>query len=240
MAAPPLATFVEHSGERGVCGAAFDRESERILRIELEGGVWLKPGAAVAYRGDISFARRHTLEAHSVLDAAFRELTPLVRAVGTGRLYCSEHGQHVHPLRLAEETLFVSWDQLLAFEEQLAFDLMLVAKGVSFAAGGLVAVRLSGTGALALVTHGEVLTLPVSPGHPVSTDPHATVAWSSGLIPSLKTDLSWRSLFAHGGHEPFQMFFEGSGFVVVQPFENPRHVSVRRSSLERVLAGLKP
>ena len=79
---------------------------------------------------------------------------------------------------------------------------------------------LSGHGAFALSTHGRPLTLPVSPDRPVSTDPHATLAWSPSSTPALKTDLSWRSAFGHGGHEPVQMLFEGTGFVVVQPSED--------------------
>ena len=62
-------------------GERFDRESERILRVDVDGGVWIKPGAAIAYRGDLRFERLATLEAPTVTDAAFREIAPLVRAV---------------------------------------------------------------------------------------------------------------------------------------------------------------
>ena len=46
----------------------------------MDGGVWLKPGAAVAYRGDLTFERLPTLGAGSVQDAVLREAAPLVRA----------------------------------------------------------------------------------------------------------------------------------------------------------------
>ena len=49
---------------------------------------------------------------------------------------------------------------------------------IGLAAGGLVATRLTGTGAVALATHGQPLVLRVTPGEPLRTDPHATVAWS--------------------------------------------------------------
>jgi uncharacterized protein (AIM24 family) len=45
------------------------------------------------------------------------------------------------------------------------------------------------------------------------------VAWSGGLSPKIKTDISLRSLFGRGGGEAFQMLFDGDGFVVVQPYE---------------------
>ena len=189
----------------------FERESERMLRIDVDGGVWLKPGAAVAYRGDIAFERLPTLEATSLADAAMRELAPLVRAIGKGRVYCGHRGEHVWPINLNGETMFVASPDLLAFEDSLSFEMMLLADGLSVAAGGLVIVRLSGHGSLSLGSHGEPLSLPVTPDMPLSTDPHATLAWSQGVTPSLRTDLSWRSVFRHGGQEPVQMFFEGNG-----------------------------
>ena len=32
--------------------------------------------------------------------------------------------------------------------------------------------------------------------------------------------MSWRSAIGHGGREPVQMYFEGRGFVLVQPYED--------------------
>jgi uncharacterized protein (AIM24 family) len=209
---------------------SFKRESERMLRVDVDGGVWLKPGAAVAYRGDIAFERRPTLEARSLADAAMRELSPLVRAIGKGQLYCGDRGQHVWPISLNGDTLFVASPDLLAFEESLAFEMMLLDDGLSIAAGGLVIVRLSGRGTLALETHGEPLSLPVTPGMPLSTDPHATLAWSEGVKPSLRTDLSWRSVFGHGGQEPVQMYFEGEGIVLVQPYKDASRMKLSLST----------
>jgi uncharacterized protein (AIM24 family) len=200
-------------------GERFDRESERILRVDVDGGVWIKPGAAIAYRGDIVFERLATLRAPTLKDAAFREITPLVRAVGRGRLYCGRRGSHVHIKRLAGESLAVNCDHLLAFEESLRVETRIVEHGVGLAAGGLIVMQLSGHGALAIASHGEMLTLRSAPDSPVCTDPHATVAWSAGLTPELKTDLGWRSIIGHGGQEPVQMLFEGCGEVMVQPFE---------------------
>jgi len=112
----------------------FERESERMLRIDVDGGVWLKPGAAVAYRGDIEFERLPTLEATSLADAAMRELAPLVRAIGKGRVYCGHRGEHVWPINLNGETMFVASPDLLAFEDSLSFEMMLLADGLSVAA----------------------------------------------------------------------------------------------------------
>jgi uncharacterized protein (AIM24 family) len=229
--------FVAGSREKADTGDRFDKESERVLRIELDGSVWLKPGAAIAYRGDMRFERRHTMDARSVADAALREMAPLVRATGRGRLYCGHHGWHVHIVRLAGEELFVRWEELLAFEESLSFDTVLLAKGASVAAGGMVMVKLSGHGSMAVALHGRPLTLPVTPDNPVTTDPHATLAWSGGLMPRLRTDVSWRSLLHHGGQEPIQLRFAGHGFVVVQPSEDPARLKFDARKLVTALAG---
>ena len=231
-----LERFLRESHEKRTPGERFEAESERMLRIDVDGGVWLKPGAAIAYRGEIAFERLPTIDARSLSDAAHREMTPLVRATGHGRLYCGHQASFVRLVRLAGETIVVSWQELLAFDEALDFEMTFVAHGISVVAGGLAVVKLSGHGAFAVAVHGDPLALAVEVGNPVSTDPHATLAWSAGLTPSLKTDLSWRSAFRHGGQEPFQMLFEGTGFVVVQPYKDPSRITVSLDPLKQVRA----
>jgi uncharacterized protein (AIM24 family) len=80
---------------------------------------------------------------------------------------------------------------------------------------------------VALMSHGRPLTLKVSPGNSLMTDPNSTIAWSGNLAPDLKTDISLRTLMGRGGGETFQMAFHGEGFVVVQPFEEKPVVSAQ-------------
>lgn len=207
-----------------------------MLRVDVDGGVWLKPGAAIAYRGDLAFERLPTSHADSLTDAALREITPLVRAIGHGRLYAGDEAAFVRLLRLTGETIVVSWHELLAFEESLRFEMMFVGHGISVAAGGLAVVKLTGHGTCAVAVHGDPLTLAVTPDNPVSTDPHATLAWSGELAPSLKTDLGWRSVFRHGGQKPFQMFFQGRGFVIVQRYKEPRRITLNGNLLSEIKA----
>jgi len=231
---PSLARFLEATREQPPSAEAFCNENARTVRVDVDGSVWISPGAAIAYRGHLTFERLPTLEAHSIGEALTRETAPLVRAVGRGRLYCGHHGSHARVLRLQDEGLVVAWHTVLAFEPSLAFSTALVGHGVGLAAGGLVAVTLTGSGSLALATHGDPIALPVTPGLPVSTDPHATLGWSPSLTPRLKTDLSWRSAFGHGGHQAVQMLFEGEGSVLVQPFQQPAAFEVRPNSLKQV------
>jgi len=72
---------------------------------------------------------------------------------------------------------------------------------------------------VAFTSHGDPLTLSVTDARPVSTDPHATIAWSGNLTPEFKVDVSVKSFFGRGSGESFQMRFQGDGFVVIQPHE---------------------
>jgi uncharacterized protein (AIM24 family) len=72
---------------------------------------------------------------------------------------------------------------------------------------------------VAFTTHYDPITLLVTPGNPVVTDPNATVAWSGSLEPEIKTDVSLKTFFGRGSGESIQTMFNGHGFVVIQPFE---------------------
>jgi len=223
-----LENFIRENGGVGSWKSPFDKVSERVLRIAVDGSIWLKPTAAIAYYGELKFQRLPTLKAKSLKTAALRELTPLARAEGKGELYCAYHGWHIRLVRLAGETVNISSEELLAFENSLDFEMFVVGEGISMTVGGKFATRLSGEGCLAIAVHGEPLVLPVTPAKPLSTDPQATVAWTETLKPTLKTDLTWRNLVGHGGGESFQMFFEGSGNVVIQPSEDPAKLTGKR------------
>jgi uncharacterized protein (AIM24 family) len=199
----------------------FDIVGQRLVRVDVHDEVWIKRGSVVAYHGDLKFHLEPVMQAEAVhLDAGpirsalKREAVPLTRAVGQGRLYLSNDGTHSRVLSLGDETIFVSASDLLAFETTLDHEIRLLGE-IGLLAGGLLVVKLSGHGQVAISVHGEPLTLRVSPSDPVSTDPGATLAWTAGLWPELKTDLDAGSLIAHGGGQPIQMRFAGHGHVIV-------------------------
>ena len=143
----------------------------------------------------------------------------LTKAVGRGRLYLADSGKTVQIIYLGNETLFVNGRDLLAFETGMKWDITMMKSLGAMVSSGLFNVRLQGPGMIAITTHFEPLTLMVRPGHPVRTDPNATTAWSGGLKPVFKTDVSLKTFIGRGSGESIQMEFEGDGFVVVQPFE---------------------
>jgi uncharacterized protein (AIM24 family) len=192
------------------------RESRSIVRIDVDGSAWISPGAAIAYSGRIAFERLPTLGASSPRDVLFRETAPLVQALGRGTLFVGHHGLHAQIVELEGDSLVVAWDNLLAFESSLTFDMALGEPAMAVAAGALIVVKLSGHGAIAIGTHGEPVTLMVRRDDSVTTDPRAVVAWSGGVSASLQTDVTWRTAVGHGGGQPIQVRFEGEGHVMVQ------------------------
>lgn len=214
--------FVASTGQQDRGQGMFELESERMLEINLDGTVWTKMGSMVAYRGAIKFTREKILE-HGVgkllKRAVSGEGTRLTKADGQGALYLADQGKKVSIIDLGGETLFVNGNDILAFEDGIKWDIKMMRKVAGMLAGGLFNVRLEGAGLIAVTTHYDPMTLPVSPGAPVVTDPNATVAWSGSLTPQFRTDISFKTFLGRGSGESIQMMFEGDGFVVIQPYE---------------------
>ena len=224
-----IAEFVSRTSQRDRGEGLFELESDRMLEVNLSGRVWTKMGAMVAYKGDIKFRREGILE-HGLgrlLKKSFTgEGVRLTQADGTGSLYLADRGKKVSILTLQGESLFVNGNDLLAFEDQIQWDIKLMRKVTAMLAGGLFNVKLEGSGLVAITTHYDPLTLHVSADHPVTTDPNATVAWSGSLVPEFKADVSLKTFLGRGSGESIQMFFRGEGFVVVQPYEEA-HVQAK-------------
>lgn len=217
-----LNEFLTKTAEKEHGQGFFELENERMLEINLEGMVWTKMGSMVAYNGDIKFKREGVLE-HGIGKMLKKSLTGegtrLTKAEGNGKLYLADTGKKITILNLQNEAIFVNGNDLLAFQDGIKWDIKLMKKITSIMAGGLFNIKLQGTGMIAITTHYDPMTLKVTPGKPVITDPNATVAWSEHLEPQLKTDMSFKTFIGRGSGESIQMRFEGDGFVVVQPYE---------------------
>ena len=214
--------FIEATAQRDRGQGFFELETERMLEVNLNGLVWTKMGSMVSYVGQIKFTREGILE-HGIgkflKKAVSGEGARLTKAEGTGRLYLADTGKKVTILNLQNEAICVNGNDVLAFEDGVRWDIKMMRKVAGMLAGGLFNVRLEGPGMIALTTHYDPITLRVAPGHPVITDPNATVAWSGTLQPNFRTDISLKTFFGRGSGESIQMLFEGEGFVVIQPYE---------------------
>jgi len=201
----------------------FELESEYILELNISNQtVMIKNGAMIAYDGIVKFEREGMLSkgvANLLKKAISSEGTTMMKATGSGRVYVSDLAKKIRVLYLDNESINVNGNDILAHEESLKSDIKLMKSIAGIMGGGLFQASISGTGHVAITTHGDPLTLLVKPGHPIYTDPNATVAWSGSLKPEFKTDISFKTFIGRGSGESFQMKFEGDGWVVVQPYE---------------------
>ena len=214
--------FIESTRQKDRKQGLFELETERLLELNLNGMIWTKMGSMVSYRGQVKFTREGIMEqgiGNLFKKALSGEGTSLTKAEGQGVVYLADAGKKITILNLQGESLFINGNDLLAFEPSIKYEIKMMRKMSSMLAGGLFNIRLEGTGMVAFTSHYDPITLLVSPGNPVITDPNATVAWSGSLEPQIKTDISLKSFFGRGSGESIQTLFEGSGFVVIQPFE---------------------
>lgn len=217
-----LQDFVSRTAQRDLGHGVFELESPRFLEVNLNGRMNTKTGSMVAYHGNIKFTREGMLDqgvGNLLKRAVSGEGMRLTYADGQGKLYLADGGKKVIILNLANESIVVNGNDVLAFETSLPHTIKMMKKVVGMMAGGLFNVRFEGSGLLAITSHFEPLTLRVQPGQPVITDPNATIAWSGNLEPTLKTDVSFKTFLGRGSGESLQMRFEGDGFVIIQPYE---------------------
>ena len=223
MSVRTLQEFLAASKEKDVGSDAFELESSHMLEVRLNGMVWAKAGAMVARKGAVKFTRQGLLE--QGLGTLFKKMISgeglqLMKIEGQGRAYLADAGKQVTLLRLAGESIFVNGNDVLAFETGIESKITMMRRVAGMLSGGLFNMRLSGHGIVAITSHYEPLTLPVTAqGGPVFTDPNATVAWSGSLTPEIVTDISLGTLVGRGSGETLQLRFAGEGWVVVQPYE---------------------
>lgn len=223
MARYSIREFVDRTAQQDRGQGLFEMESDRVLEVNMNQQlIWTKTGSMIGYLGQIKFTREGIME-HG-LGTMFKkaltgEGTRLTKAEGAGKLYLADQGKKIIVLNLQNESIFVNGNDVLAFEPSLKFNITMMRRVAAVVGGGLFNVRFEGTGMLAITAHYDPITLRVSPGRPVFTDPNATIAWSGSLSPEFKTDISLKTFFGRGSGESFQMAFNGDGFVVIQPYE---------------------
>ena len=218
-----IQSFIEETAQNDSKSNFFELEKDYILELNIRNQtVMIKKGAMIAYDGNVKFEREGLLSkgvANLLKKAVSSEGTTMMKATGTGRVYVADLAKKIRVLYLENEAIHVNGNDILAHEESLKSDIRLMKSVAGIMGGGLFQASISGTGHIAITTHGDPLTLLVKPGQPVFTDPNATVAWSGNLTPEFKTDISLKTLIGRGSGESFQMKFEGDGWVIVQPYE---------------------
>lgn len=188
-------------------------------------------GAMLAYKGDVSFTPNVTGGQGGLMSMIGRRLAnesvPLMTVEGSGTVMFGHGGHHVHVISLTGDTMYVEADRLLAFDGTLQQGTMFLGSqgGVlgmvrgQVSGQGLFTTTLKGHGAVAVMAHGGVVELPITPQRPVHVDPQSYVAHHGDVRNKLSTALSWRDMVGRGSGEAFQLELSGNGVVYVQASE---------------------
>ncbi|TCD04557.1 AIM24 family protein [Pedobacter frigidisoli] len=207
----------------------FELEKPAMLEVNLKNQkIMAKAGSMVAYIGNIDFKREGLMSkglGGLLKKAISGEGTSLMHAAGSGKLYLADEGKKVKIIKLQNESIFVNGNDVLALEDSIKNEIKMLKSIAGMMSGGLFQVKLSGSGYIAITTHGEPILLRVSANQPVYTDPNATVAWSENLSPNIKTNLTFGSFIGRGSGESFQLEFFGEGWVLVQPYEEVKYAA---------------
>ncbi|MFD0414362.1 AIM24 family protein [Streptomyces sp. NPDC127108] len=188
-------------------------------------------GAMLAYKGDVSFTPNVAGGQGGLMSMIGRRLAnesvPLMTVEGNGTVMFGHGGHHVHVISLTGDTMYVEADRLLAFDGTLQQGTMFLGSqgGVlgmvrgQVSGQGLFTTTLKGHGAVAVMAHGGVVELPITPQRPVHVDPQSYVAHHGDVRNKLSTALSWRDMVGRGSGEGFQLELSGNGVVYVQASE---------------------
>ncbi|MEW2318633.1 AIM24 family protein [Streptomyces bauhiniae] len=212
---------------------SFREINSKMVEARLAPGqrLFSQRGAMLAYTGEVSFTPNMQSGQGGVMSMLGRrvagEAAPLMTVEGSGTVLFGHGGHHVHVISLTGDTLYVEADRLLAFEGTLRQGTMFLGSqgGVmglvrGQATGqGLFTTTLQGHGAVAVMAHGGVFELPITPQRPVHVDPQAYVAHHGEVRNKLSTALGWRDMVGRGSGEAFQLELSGHGTVYVQASE---------------------
>lgn len=188
-------------------------------------------GAMLAYRGEVTFTPNLRGGQGGLMSMIGRraagEDTPLMSVEGSGTVLFGHGGHHIQVIHLSGDTLYVEADRLLAFEGTLEQNTVFLGsqggvRGVvrgQVSGQGLFTTSLAGHGSVAVMAHGGVIEVPVTPQRPVHVDPQAYVAHHGDVRNKLSAALGWRDLMGRGSGEAFQLELSGSGAVYVQASE---------------------
>ena len=201
-------------------GQAFTPQGPYALKVELaETSVMARGGGMVAYQGDVRFEHKGGGIGRMLKKAASGEDLRLMKCSGSGELFLANQAMLVHVLSLDNESMTVNGQNILAFEDQIEWDVTRVKGGAAgMLAGGLFNITLRGTGLVALTSDGQPIRLDVGEA-PTFADPQAAIAWSGGVTTTVKTDMQAKSLIGLGSGESLQLGFSGQGWLLVQPSE---------------------
>ncbi len=210
---------------------SYNQLNEKLIEVTLNNEeLFAKRGSMISYQGNVSFARSF-LGGGNVSDLAMRTATnegnALMSARGTGKIYYGYNGLFVSLITLANETMYIESENLLAYDGRLRSGTMFLGNqgGIqsmvrgAVSGQGLFTTTLQGSGELALLSDGNAIGLPVSTEQPVFVDPNAYVGHKGNLTSTIVTDVNWKTFVGQASGESYQVKFMGQGTVYIQASE---------------------
>ncbi|MGG2458774.1 AIM24 family protein [Streptomyces sp. RGM 3693] len=222
----------------------FTALNSRMVEATIAPGqrMFSQRGAMLAYRGEVAFTpniqggqgglgsmigRRIAGEATPLMTVEVPQGHKGQGGAPTATVMFGHGGHHVQVVDLTGDTLYVEADRLLAFDGSLAQGTMFMGSqgGVmgmvrgQVTGQGLFTTTLQGHGSAAVMAHGGVIELPITPQRPVHVDPQAYVAHRGDVHNRLSTAIGWREMIGRGSGEAFQLELSGQGTVYVQASE---------------------
>ena len=199
---------------------AFALQNSKLLKVSLDQiTIQAKLGSMVAYQGDVKFEHAGSGGMSKLVKKAVTgEGASLMKMEGTGEVFLGDQAQDIHLIKLENDQITCNGANLLAFDAGIEWDIKRV-EGAGRLSGGLFNVVLEGTGKVALTSDGEPVLLDTSTT--TFADPESAIAWSGGVRTGVRSDVSFKTFTGRGSGESFQVSFEGTGWVLIQPSEGP-------------------
>lgn len=204
-------------------GPRWGQPNPHLVRVNVADGqpVMARLGSMVFYHGAVEFSfKGGGLKRRLTTGLTGEGLPALMRCTGTGQVFLARQATRLHPVELQGDTLCVSSQRVLAFDESLDFEVRRI-DGHGIPGGSLFALEFRGHGTVVLTTLGEPVVLPVTAM--TFADANAVVAWSSGAQVLVANQVRLRRYAYSGGDsgETTQLQFRGApgNFAIVQPYE---------------------
>lgn len=225
--------FDEQTAEVPAAGL-LTKQNSKMLKASLDAGsLQARRGTMIAYQGQVKFEHQSMTFDKSGLKKMIKKAVTgegldLMQVTGTGEVFFADQAADIHIIELENESLSINGMNILAFSDSLQWDIKLI-RSAGMMSGGLFNTTVSGSGQIAVSTHGSPVVLNVGEA-PTFVDPDAAVCWSADLQISSEVSLDFKSMIGRSSGEGMQLGFKGEGIVVVQPDESMRYGAGQRQA----------
>jgi uncharacterized protein (AIM24 family) len=201
----------------------FAIQNENLLSVELQNEVVLsRSGAMVAYEGEMTFSKA-ILGGEGIFRALKRKIAKereqLMTVEGSGTVYFAHEAKEVSLIQLDDDKVFIESSCLLAYDTSLHTNVAFSGLHGMASDQGLFTTSVKGSGAVAVISDGNLLQLEVSAESPLFIDPDAFIAYTGELRREFILDINWKTAIGEASGESYQIKFTGQGMVYIQPSE---------------------